>query len=247
MADQTVIKFNRNGDPETGLTLWDSLPPELIVSGDPIQNGHQYFATFGDSVTSGVWDSTDYFETRAPYSVDEYMVLLEGSLDIEQADGQKLHFVAGDSFVIPKGAVVQWQQHEYLRKFYMIYESEGEAEASDQQAMLLDVNEDLPRVPQKDASLYLSDLPDMGMRVSYQSADKKFIAGVWECGPMKRVPATIERSELMHILEGSGSITNADGVVFHFEAGDTFMVPVGMGYQWQSDQQVKKTFCSFTP
>jgi uncharacterized cupin superfamily protein len=64
---------------------------------------------------------------------------------------------------------------------------------------------------------------------------------------MKRVAGRIERSEMMHILEGSGSITNADGVVFEFSAGDTFMVPAGMGYQWQNDEYVKKIFCSYTP
>ena len=64
---------------------------------------------------------------------------------------------------------------------------------------------------------------------------------------MQRKPATLARSELMHILEGSGSITNGDGVVFDFKAGDTFLVPIGMGYQWRNDEYVKKIFCSFIP
>ena len=51
----------------------------------------------------------------------------------------------------------------------------------------------------------------------------------------------------MHILEGSGSITNADGVIFEFSAGDTFLVPIGMGYQWHNDTPVKKFVCSYTP
>ena len=51
----------------------------------------------------------------------------------------------------------------------------------------------------------------------------------------------------MHILQGSGSITNGDGVVFEFKAGDTFLVPVGMGYKWSSGEYVKKLFCSYTP
>ncbi len=87
----------------------------------------------------------------------------------------------------------------------------------------------------------------MGMNVLYQDPGGKFIAGVWESTPMTRVASTIERSELMHIIAGSGSITNADGVVFNFQAGDTFLVPVGMGYQWQNDEYVKKLFCSYTP
>ena len=46
---------------------------------------------------------------------------------------------------------------------------------------------------------------------------------------MKRVANEIELYELMHILEGSSSITNANGLVFNFKAGDTFMMPVGLG------------------
>ena len=123
MPDQTVIKYDPYGHPETGLQTWEPIPREIIASGEPVQRGHQYFAVENDKVTSGVWD----------------------------------------------------------------------------------------------------------------------------CSPMQRVPATIERSELMHILEGSGSITNADGVIFNFKAGDTFLVSVGMGYQWKNDEYVKKVFCSYTP
>ena len=87
----------------------------------------------------------------------------------------------------------------------------------------------------------------MGLLSLYRDPTGKFEAGIWACSPMRRVPATLARSELMHILEGSGSITNADGVVFEFGPGDTLLAPVGMGYQWQNDTPVKKLFCSYTP
>jgi len=65
----------------------------------------------------------------------------------------------------------------------------------------------------------------------YSDPEGKFDVGLWDSSPMKRVTSTINRSELMHILQGSGSINNADGVVFNFKAGDTFLVPVSMGKQ----------------
>ena len=83
--------------------------------------------------------------------------------------------------------------------------------------------------------------------VRCQDPSGRFLAGIWDSTPMTRAPSTIARSELMHILEGSGSITNADGVVFEFGAGDTFLVPIGMGYQWHCNEYVKKLFCSYTP
>jgi uncharacterized cupin superfamily protein len=248
MADQTVILFDANGDPETGLQTWDPIPTEIVTSGSPVQRGHTFFSTDNNRITAGVWDCTEHDEAKAPYEVDEFMVLLEGSLDIENEDGSTQTFHAGEGFVIPKGAVLAWKQSEYLRKFWVIHDNpESAPAAAGLTALLANPDADLPRMPQADAALFEGEVPDMGMNILYQDPDGKFLAGVWDSTPMTRVASTIERSELMHIIVGSGSITNADGVVFEFRAGDTFMVPVGMGYQWSSDEYVKKLFCSYTP
>ncbi len=249
MVDLNVIKFDRNGHPETGLQAWETISEDLIVSGNPIQRGHQYFSTENDKLVAGVWDCTEHELVLGHYDVDEMMVVLEGSITIKDKTGQEETFRAGDSFIVPKGTECSWKQYEYTRKFYMIYDNADsqQIKTDDLAAIRVDANAELPRVSGHDAELYLSEVPDMGMLVLYADPDNKFISGVWDCSPMKRVATTIERSELMHILEGSGSITNADGVVFEFRAGDTFLVPVGMGYQWQNREYVKKIFCSYIP
>ena len=248
MTDQTVIVFDREGDPETGLQAWDPIAKESLVSGSPVQRGHEYFSSAAGKLTAGVWDCTPFTQKRGPYSVDEFMFLLEGSLDIENEDGSLQTFRAGDAFVIPKGAVLQWRQSEYLRKFWVIHDNpDSVPAAAGLTAMLVDPGVALTPVSGLEQAPFESDIPQMGLQTLYQDPEGKFVAGVWDCSPMKRIPSTIERSELMHILEGSGSITNADGVVFEFKAGDTFLVPVGMGYQWQNHEYVKKLFCSYTP
>ncbi len=247
MADQTVIVFDSNGDPATGLQPWDPIDAASIVSGSPQQSGHEYFSSAAGKLTAGVWDCTPFIQVREPYSVDEFMLLLEGSLDIENEDGSMQTFHAGDGFVIPKGAVLQWQQSEYLRKFWVIYDNpDSPPAASGLNAMLANPEADLVPVIGLEQAPFESDIPQMGLLNLYQDPGGKFNAGVWDCTAMKRIPSTIERSELMHILEGSGSITNADGVIFEFKAGDTFLVPAGMGYQWQNNEYVKKLFCSYT-
>jgi uncharacterized cupin superfamily protein len=248
MTDQTVIVFDRDGDPQTGLQPWEPIAAEDLVSGSPLHNGHTCFSTGSDRLTAGVWDAPAHVERRNAYPVDEFMFLLEGSLDIENEDGTTQTFHAGEACFIPKGAVLQWQQSEYLRKFWVIHDNPGaKAAAAGLQAMLVDPNATLVPVTGLEQASFESDIPQMGLLSLYQDPEGKFHTGVWDCSPMKRIPATIERSELMHILEGSGSITNADGVVFEFKAGDTFLVPVGMGYQWQNHEYVKKLFCSYTP
>ena len=61
------------------------------------------------------------------------------------------------------------------------------------------------------------------------------------------MPATIARSEFAHLLDGEAEIVNGDGDVFAVKAGDSFLAPVGMGYQWRHAGTVRKLFCSFTP
>ncbi|MDH3536494.1 MAG: cupin domain-containing protein [Gammaproteobacteria bacterium] len=249
MADQTVIEYERNGDPETGLQDWDPIPPEILRSGSPLQRGHTYHETAGGIFTSGVWDCTPLEQLPAPYEADEFMIVLEGSIIIEHESGKTERFRAGDSFILPKGTPCIWRQDEYALKYWAIHNNpDNPLTANPQlQPIRVDPGAELPAITGQDPAMYESEVPDMGWLTLYRDPGGRFQAGVWDCSPMKRVATTIERSELMHILEGSGSITNADGVVFNFTAGDTFLVPVGMGYQWQNDSYVRKLFCSYTP
>ena len=248
MADLNVIRFDRNGDPETGLQRWPDIPTELLHSGAPIQTAHTYLDNDNGIFTAGVWDCTPHELVPGPYAADEFMVVLEGSIIIEHESGQTDRFRAGECFIIPKGMPCTWRQDEYTRKFWAIHNPDTPL-AADSSLNAIRANPDatLPAVTGHDPAMYVSEIPSMGLLNLYQDPTGRFQAGVWDCSPMQRVAGRIERSELMHILEGSGSITNADGVVFEFRAGDTFMVPVGMGYQWQNDSYVKKFFCSYTP
>ena len=249
MPDLTVIKFDRNGHAENGLEAWEAISKDLIVSGMPLQRGHQYFTTENDKFISGVWDCTEHELILDHYEVDEMMVVLEGSISIKDKSGHEETFRAGESFIIPKGTECAWKQYEYARKFYAIYDNPHSKTVDAENLAVIRVapNAELPKVTEHDPALYQSEVPDMGMLVLYSDPDGKFVGGLWDCSPMKRVPATLARSELMHILEGSGSIINADGVVFEFYAGDTFLVPCGMGYQWENREYVRKIFCSYTP
>ncbi len=248
MPDQTVIVFNPEGDPASGMQTWDPVDPKSVASGNPVQRGHVFFSTAAERFSAGVWDCTPYEEVRGPYPVDEFMVLLEGSLDIENEDGSTQTFRTGEGFFIPRGTVMSWKQSEYLRKFWVIHDNPGAPDAQPGLcAQAMDADAPLPAVSGLDQAPFESAIPQMGLLPLYRDPTGKFLIGIWDCSPMKRIATTIERSELMHILEGKGSITNADGVVFKFEAGDTFMVPVGMGYQWENTEYVKKLFCSYTP
>ena len=249
MADLTVIKYDPKGDPDYGLHDWGAYPSEMLQSGEPVQHGHTYLDTATSIFSSGVWECTPHELKPSAYDVDEFMLVLEGSIIIEHESGQSERFRAGDAFIIPKGTPCTWKQDEYVRKYYAIHDDPEIPLEPDSKlgAIRVDPGAELPAITSQDPTLYESEVPEMGWLTLYKDSSGKFQAGIWDCSPMKRVATTIERSELMYILEGRGSITNADGEVFNFKAGDTFIVPVGMGYQWQNETYVKKIFCSYTP
>ena len=122
MPDLTVIKYDRNGDPDCGLQDWGAYPPESLQSGEPVQTGHTYFDTASNLFYSGVWDCTPHEMVPGPYDVDEFMIVLEGSIIIEHESGHAERFRAGESFIIPKGTPCTWKQDEYVRKFFAIHD-----------------------------------------------------------------------------------------------------------------------------
>ena len=118
MRDQTIIKFERNGPADTGMMPRDPLPAEIVQSGKPIQTGHTYHEADGGVFSAGVWDCTELQLIASPYDVDEFMIVLEGSIVIEHEDGESRRFRAGEAFVIPKGTPCSWLQDEYAHKFW---------------------------------------------------------------------------------------------------------------------------------
>ena len=97
MPDLNVIQFDINGHPQTGLEEWEAISPEGLVSGNPVQRGHVYFSTEADKFSAGVWDCTEQEEKFAPYGVDEFMHVLEGSITLKEKSGNSHIYRAGES------------------------------------------------------------------------------------------------------------------------------------------------------
>jgi uncharacterized cupin superfamily protein len=58
-----------------------------------------------------------------PFPWHEMVQLLEGEVNITEADGYSHRFQAGDAFFIPKGTVCRWQSSGYVNKFYSILDA----------------------------------------------------------------------------------------------------------------------------
>ena len=103
----------------------------MLISGKPVQHGHDWFVDPTGQWSVGVWDSTAYHRKQAPFPRYEMMSLLEGAVTITDDKGKVQHFKAGDTFFIEQGAVSDFKTDGYVRKFYCIFQPKKAAAKSE--------------------------------------------------------------------------------------------------------------------
>ncbi len=118
-----TISFHRllpNGHPERGMEPSQAVPASAFTTDNHAESMYKFFEAADGSITSGVWECAPILVEIDSYSSNELMMILSGSLNVTDATGKKETFVAGDTFLIPKGAKVTLEITKTLRKFYMI-------------------------------------------------------------------------------------------------------------------------------
>ena len=131
MATGKIVRFEPRGPAGTGLARWPDIAPETLTAGKPVQRGHLYFEDKAIGLSAGVWDCTAMTTKAEPYSVNELMIVLEGSVTIVDARERAVTVKAGESFLIPKGMPCVWRQDAYIRKFFVIFDDASGMAPSD--------------------------------------------------------------------------------------------------------------------
>lgn len=248
MSDLEVIQFENNGPADADLVLWDPIPAESLTAGNPVQHGHTYFNDSTGTLTAGVWTCTPFTAKLVPYEVNEFVCVLEGSVTIIDEDGHEETVRAGESFVVPKGMPSIWKQTEDIRKFYVIFDEPSRQTLENSSSLSvrrLDPTVTMTPIGEQDETRYIGGVPEQHLHLVFTDMTGQMTVGIWDTTEMHTKPLPFARNELMRLLEGSVTITNGDGVARTFSAGDTFLVPQGMTYQWDSEGYVKKIFCIF--
>ncbi len=246
MASPSIVRFERMGE----LERWEDIPTSELESGNPVQRGHFSIKDDQHGVSAGVWDCTAFTSRLGPYPVNEFMIVLEGSVTIVEADGRETTVNPGESFLIPKGLVCKWKQPGYLRKYFVIFDDASGARPDD--ATRLHVIRPNPSVAlaastPPAADMLLSGSPAQHAHEYFADATGQWSVGVWDTTAYWRKRIPFPRHELMHILEGSVTLTDGDGIPHKFEAGETFFVPLGAVCDWRCEGYVRKIYCIFQP
>lgn len=112
-------------DPQ--VKLQPSTPPsaDMLLTPVPQQNAHEYFADATGQLTIGIWDTTAYTRKRINFPRHELMLLIEGSVTMDDGAGDVRTFHAGDTFFVPMGTSNAWTCEGHLRKIYVIFQPKG--------------------------------------------------------------------------------------------------------------------------
>ena len=75
----SFFKFKAEGSSNNGLKEWETMDPNNLISGNPIQRGHVYHENPNIGYMTGVWDCTEFVDQMGPYPVDEFMLFLDSN------------------------------------------------------------------------------------------------------------------------------------------------------------------------
>jgi uncharacterized cupin superfamily protein len=76
----------------------------------------------------------------------------------------------------------------------------------------------------------------------YAEPDESILCGVWENAPNREEFEAYPVNEMMTVLSGSVTLTDADGTSQTFTAGDTFFIPKGTKCIWEITETLRKFY-----
>lgn len=174
---------------------------------------------------------------------DTWIFVQEGALILSDGQGS-LTVAQGSSAVVSRGTAFAWQVGGDTRIVGMRYLG-GEGT----QAGIVAIDNAAPLSPSNPpaADVLLSEVPSCRSGNQFVSADTVLKCGIWDSTPYTRLPIHFHHSELMHLLEGSVTFTDAAGVTATFGKGDTFIIERGADCSWDSRENVAKIYAYYRP
>jgi uncharacterized cupin superfamily protein len=105
---------------DAGLQPSSPPPAETLLGPTPQCRSANAFTDEQTQFRAGTWDSTPYHRIVRPHPVNEFMVLLAGSVHFAGVDGSVITAMAGDAVFVPRDTAIGWESRERVAKFYGI-------------------------------------------------------------------------------------------------------------------------------
>jgi uncharacterized cupin superfamily protein len=192
----------------------------------------QLFSSRDGRFSAGLW-RRPVREGAMTRPFHEVSVIIEGVVEVVDPDGTVHRAEPGDILVTPRGSEGTWRCVTDVKKFWAICETDEIAPGT----FVVHPGDDLVweelERPEGDVA------PPGEEVVVWRSSDGNFSCGYW-----RRVPEAGAMDppfhEMMQIIEGDITITDADGSTYEVGPGDSLIVPEAAGARWDSHSPVFK-------
>ena len=233
-----IIKLNSN--PKGFGDMTDNLEERMIKSAIPKQQTHSYYENAALGLYLGLWESTDEntdMIAPAPYAYDEFLVIIEGVVEIKNSQiGNVETATSDDSIIIPQGYDCQWHQKGYVRKLQLIYQPPEEIKPNHP------VCEHVIYIDEKNALPWQATSDGFHKKVLYQSYNHKFTSGVWQADSFSTDMIAFPYNEFIILKQGSLICTDENGVEHKIDTGEALFVPQGTHCSWQAQEKISLHF-----
>ena len=237
-----------------GMTL-ESIPPwpdDMVLSGT---NEHrQKILHEGEFVIALYEAMPATIDVAIPYTYDEYVLVLEGSVVLTSTEGVRQEYQTGDQFLVPQGWTGTWEMPSRFRELIIVEAEQWEASDSLLEALSASppkagssAPEALPLLANTLQQAELDSLPPWpegvvltgtnahGQKVLHEGQLVSVLYGAEAA--LLEVGAPFPYDEYVFVVEGQVILTSTGGSPKTFGVGDSFLVPKGWMGTW--DMPVK--------
>ncbi|MFK7700544.1 cupin domain-containing protein [Pseudomonas caspiana] len=206
--------------------------------GDPFADVREIACAGADGVSAGVINSSGAWSCEA-YPFTEMLVVHRGHVSL-RANGKTLEIGPGESVVIGQGSACRIDAAEgSLWAFCAVISS---APSTQPALTWIDRQVALEPAAAPEASILIGPTPQCRSHTTYEDPNSSLRIGVWDSTPYARGGRPHKVHELMHLIEGQVTLTDADGTALTVNTGETVFVPQGASCAWQSDVYVRKYY-----
>lgn len=174
---------------------------------------------------------------------DECVLLLAGKLQIESASGT-LTLGPAAACVLPVRSSFTWRASDDA--LAIIYAAPTDAVGTVPVPVMVDQLAPLEPSSSPLEQNLIGPMPSCRNHSDYWSANREFVAGVWDSTPYHRIQIPYRQVELMYLLDGTVSFADANGRVT-FSEGDVCLFVRGEGCAWISEEYVRKIYATQRP
>jgi len=176
-------------------------------------------------------------------SADTWVLVESGRVVLTGPDGDVV-LEQGQSAVIARATPFSWRTDAAATATGMAY---GDGPAGTPGIYPIDNHATLAPSSPPAPEVLTSDTPSCRSNNHFASADEQFKCGIWDSSPYQRKPIHFRHTELMHLLAGKVSFSDAAGRTATFAKGDTYIIEQGADCTWESCEQVAKIYAQFRP